>query len=99
MLVKKYNNYSKPVTNIFLIKYQDIFRVFTKFVKYINYKGKKRSEHFVKQLYYKNMLDLNHLQALFNFGPLPVQNCYRVVKQNAVRRLDCGKPIPNIFIR
>ena len=66
---------------------------------YINYKGKKRSEHFVKQLHHENILDLYHLQALFNFGPLLVQNHYGVVKQNAVRRLDCGKPIPNMSIR
>ena len=66
---------------------------------YINYKGKKRLEHFIKQLHCKNTLNFNHLQALFNFGPPPVQNYYRVVKQNTVRRLDCGKPIPNIFIR
>ena len=99
MLVKEYNNYSKLVTNMFLIKYQDIFGVFTKFVECINYKGKKISEHFIKQLHYKNTLDFNHLQALFNFGPLPVQNCCGVVKQNAVCKLDYGKPIPNMFIR
>ena len=65
----------------------------------INYKGKKKSEHFIKQLHYKNTLDFNHLQALFNFSPLPVQNHCRVVEQNIVYRLNCGKPIPNLFIK
>ena len=69
MLVKEYNNYFKPITNIFLIKYQDIFKVYTKFVKYINYKGKKRLEYFIKQLYCENTLNFNYFQALFNFGP------------------------------
>ena len=80
ILVKKYNNYFKPITNMFLIKYQDIFGVFAKFIGYINYKGKKRLEHFIKQLHCENILNFNHLQALFNFGPLLVQNCCGVVK-------------------
>ena len=84
---------------MFLIKYQDIFGVFAKFIGCINYKGKKRSERFIKQLYYKNTLNLNHLQALFNFSPPPVQNYYKIVKQNTVRRLDYSKPIPNYINR
>ena len=47
---------------------------------YINYKGKKRLEHFIKQLYYENIFDFNHLQTLFNLGPPPVQNYCGVVK-------------------
>ena len=70
MLVKEYNNYFKLVINIFLIKYQDIFRVYTKFIKYINYKSKKKLKYFIKQLYYKNRLNFNYFQALFNFSPL-----------------------------
>ena len=66
---------------------------------YISYKGKKRLEYFIKQLHCENILNLNYLQALFNFGPLLVQNYYRVVEQNTVCRLDCSKPIPNIFIK
>ena len=84
---------------MFLTNYQDIFGVYAKFVGCINYKGEKRSEHFVKQLRRENTLDIDHLQTLFDLGPPPVQNRCGVVEQNAVRRSDCGKPVPNMFIR
>ena len=46
---------------MFLSNYWDIFRVYAKFVGCINYKGEKRSEHFVKQLCHENTLNIDHL--------------------------------------
>ena len=46
---------------MFLTNYQDIFGVYAKFIGYINYKGEKRLEYFIKQLRHKNTLNINYL--------------------------------------